>query len=178
MKKYLKSVRRINRKKLIHAKMADIKADRFESIEGPIDTQHLLISALLPPAVKAFLKECELEVETICGARHGHDKNGNFRWGKQKGSVILGNQHIALEKPRVRNRDGEEVQLETYEKFQDPGHFDQAVFAEGMKKVSQRDYEKGIKKISNSFGFKKSSISRRWIKATATKLEDLQTRSL
>ncbi len=33
-------------------------------------------------------------------------------------------------------------------------------------------------KIANSFGFKKSSVSRRWIKATAGKIEELQKRSL
>jgi transposase-like protein len=52
------------------------------------------------------------------------------------------------------------------------------VFTEGIKKVSQRDYEKGVQKIANSFGFKKSSISRKWVKATAKKIEDLQKRSL
>ena len=178
MAKYLKPVRKINRKKLIHAKMADVKADRFEGVEGPLDTQHLLISTLLPPAVKAFLKECEDEVDRICGKRYKRDETGNYRWGSQKGSIILANQQVAIEKPRVRKKNGQEVALETYDKFQDPGHFDESVFAEGLKRVSQRDYQKGLKKISSSFGFKKSSISRRWIKATAEKLSDLQDRSL
>ncbi len=52
------------------------------------------------------------------------------------------------------------------------------MFTEGIKKVSQRDYEKGVSKIANSFGFKKSSVSRKWIKTTAKKIEELQKRSL
>ncbi len=49
---------------------------------------------------------------------------------------------------------------------------------EGIKRVSQRDYEKGVQKIANSFGFKKSNVSRHWIKVTAKKIEELKTRSL
>lgn len=155
----------------------DILADKFEGLSGPIDTQHLLISALLPPAVKAFMKELDREVEQLCGSRYKHGKT-NQRWGTQNGSIILANQHVAVEKPRVRSKDGSEVILKTYDDFQDPKLFEQAVFSEGIKRVSQRDYEKGISKIANSFGFKKSQISKRWIKATAKKIEDLQKRDL
>ena len=52
------------------------------------------------------------------------------------------------------------------------------MFTEGIKKVSQRDYEKGVTKIANSFGFKKSQVSKRWVNATAKKIEDLQKRDL
>ena len=177
MPKVLKAVRKINRKPLVHAKQADILNNKFEGVEGPIDTQHMLISMLLPPAVKALIEEVGREVDKICGSRYAHGKS-NVRWGTQSGSIVLGNQHVAIEKPRVRSKSGEEVELETYQQFQDPKIFQQAVFTEGLKKVSQRDYEKGIQKIGSSFGFKKSSVSRKWIKATAKKLEDLQKRSL
>jgi hypothetical protein len=176
MRNVLKPVRRINRKPLKHARRKDIAADKFEGIDGPINTQHLLISTLIAPAVKQFLAQLESEVATLCGARYEHG-GGNQRWGSQNGSIILGNQHVAIERPRVRGKDGE-VNLETYEQFQDPKLFNQAVFTEGLKKVSQRDYASGVQKIANSFGLEKSSISRRWINATAKKLEQLQKRSL
>ena len=173
----LKSVRKINRKKLKHAKKSDIIENKFENLDGPIETQHLLISTLLPPAVKMFMAEIENEVEKICGDRYRHGKT-NHRWGSQNGSIVLGNQNVALEVPRVRAKDGAEMKLKTYQDFQDRRLFDQAVFTEGIKKVSQRDYEKGVGQIANSFGFKKSSVSRKWIKATAKKIEDLQKRAL
>lgn len=162
---------------LKHARREDVLNDQFEGITGPIDTQHLLISALLPPAVKAFIQECEREVKQLCGARYEHGKV-NQRWGTQKGSIILANQHVAVEKPRVRSKDGSEVRLQTYENFQDPRLFEEAVFTEGIKRVSQRDYEKGVSKIASSFGFKKSQVSKRWINATAKKIEELQSRDL
>jgi putative transposase len=173
MQKVLRVSGKINRKKLKHARIKDVLSDQFEAQDlTPINTQHLLISTLLPPAVK------ESEVDRLCGSRYRHGKT-NQRWGSQNGSVIIANQHVAVERPRVRNKvTGQEVPIETYEEFQNPEIFNQAVFTEGLRKVSQRDYEKGVSKIANSFGFKKSSISRRWIKTTAKKIEELQTRSL
>jgi hypothetical protein len=72
----------------------------------------LLISALLPPAVKAFMQELEREVTEVCGGRYEHGKS-NRRWGTQNGSIIMANQHIAVERPRVRTKDGREVSLKT-----------------------------------------------------------------
>ena len=166
-----------NRKKLVHAKIKDVRDLKFEGTEGPLDTQHLLISALLPPAVKLFMAECEREVDRLVGERYKHGKI-NVRYGSQKGSIALASQRVALERPRVRSKDGREVPLSTYEAFQDERPLERAAFAEGIKRVSQRDYEKGLTKIANSFGFKKSSVSRKWIKATSAKLEELQKRDL
>jgi transposase-like protein len=179
MQKVLRVAGKSNRKKLKHAKIKDVLSDQFETMDSkPLDSQFLLISALLPPAVKEFIKECEREVDKLCGERYRHGKV-NQRWGNQNGSVIIANQRVAVQRPRVRNKiTGEEVEIETYEEFQDPKIFDQAVFTEGLRKVSQRDYEKGVSKIANSFGFKKSSVSRHWIKATANKIKELQSRSL
>lgn len=178
MKKLLKSVRKINRKSLKHAKISDVLADQFQGLDGPIDTRHLLISMMLPPAVKMFIQDMEEEVEALCGDRYKHGKS-LYRWGTQKGSIILGNQHVAIEKSRVRNPEtDQEIELETYKKFQNPENFEQTVFTEGLKRVSQRDYQKGASKIASSFGFTKSSVSRKWIKATAKKIEELQKRSL
>lgn len=177
MANVIKAVKKINRKPLKHARRQDILDEKFEGLDGPIDTRHLLISTLLPPAIIKFIEDCEREVEELCGKRYQHGKR-NQRWGDQKGSIVLGNQQVAVPRLRVRSKVDGEVPLKTYEDFQDPRLFDQAVFTEGLKRVSQRDYETGVTKIANSFGFKKSSVSRRWIKATANKIEELQKRSL
>lgn len=165
------------RQPLRHAKRQDILADKFEDLDGPIDTQHLLISTLIPPAVKEYIRQLEREVDELCGPFYKHGKF-NRRWGSQKGSIIMANHHIALEHPRVRDKAGNEVPLKIYKEFQDPRLFERAVFVEGLRRVSQRDYEKGVTKIANSFGFKKSTVSKRWIKATAKKIEELQNRDL
>ena len=109
--------RRKQRLPLKHAKRDDVLENKFEDFQmNPLDTQHLLISALLPPAVKAFMQEIEREVTDFCGGRYEHGKP-NQRWGTQNGSIIMANQHIAIEKPRVRLKDGREVNLKTYNDF-------------------------------------------------------------
>lgn len=142
-----------------------------------LDTQQALISALLPPAVKEFLAQCEREVEAICGSRHARAQGGYDRWGTQRGSIVLGGQQVAVAKQRVRGPEGER-ELRTYTDFQDPSLFDQQVFQDGLRHVSQRDYPKGLPKIAASFGFSKSSVSRSWIKSSQKQLEKLRTRSL
>lgn len=73
-KTVLKSVKKINRKPLRHAKKSDILENKFENLEGPIETQHLLISTLLPPAVKEFIHQCEKAVTELCGDRTSMEK--------------------------------------------------------------------------------------------------------
>lgn len=143
-----------------------------------IDSQHLLISMLLPPSIQAFFDELGREVEAICGARYRHTE-GASRWGTQSGSIVLGNQRVSITRPRVRDTNsGVEVPLTTYARFQDPALFDQNVFQEGIRHVSQRDYEKGLPQIAASFGVSKSSVSRAWVKSTKKQVEKLLNRDL
>lgn len=141
-----------------------------------LDSQHLLISMLLPPAVKAFFTELEKEIETLSGNRNSRSGTAS-RWGTQAGSIVLGNQRVSIKKPRLRDEAGE-VTLATYARFQDPGVFDSQVFEQGLKHVSQRDYEKGLPQIAASFGVSKSTVSRSWVKSTKKQVEKLLTRSL
>lgn len=176
----LRAVRgKINRRKAAPVKQDDAKVDRWIGFDGQvIESQHLMISMLLPPAVKEFLRELEKEVTSLCGARYQHGSE-NQRWGSQTGSIVLGNQKVRIEKPRVRNRvTKQEVQIPIYERFKDTSVLEKHVIVEGLKKVSQRDHNQGLPKIAGSFGFTKSSVSRRWIKATEGQLKELNERKL
>jgi len=153
--------------------------DHWESPDGErIDSQFELISMMLPPAVKAFYAELTAEVEALCGKRHSRGTAAQ-RWASQPGSIQLANQRVAIKKPRVRDLGAnKEVPLYTYARFQDPSLFDESVFQQGLKKVSQRDYQKGLPKIAQSFGISKSTVSRRWIKVTEKQVEKLLHRNL
>ena len=166
------------RKKLKHLRIEEALNNEFTLPSGErIDSQHLLISHLLPASVKAFLEELEREVNGICGDRYEHSEHGVSRWGKQNGSIILGNQRIAIEKPRLRDTTGKkEVEIPFYEKFQSPEVFDKTVFESGVKKVSQRDYKNGLPEIAESFGMSKSTVSRSWVRSTAKHLDEFMNR--
>jgi len=43
---------------------------------------------------------------------------GCVRWGKQPGYVIFAGQKVPVERPRVRTREGQELELESYGQLQ------------------------------------------------------------
>jgi transposase-like protein len=168
-----------NRKKLEHLSQRLVQDNLWYGPDGRrIDSQFELISLMLPSAIKAFYNDLNKEFKELCGERYSR-QGEHYRWGESKGSIILGKQKVAIKKPRIRNIESkEEGVLPSYERFQDPNIFQHNVFIEGMKKVSQRDYEKGLPKIASSFGVSKSSVSRRWVKETGKRLDELLNRDL
>lgn len=94
---------KVNRRKAVPVTQDAVKLDRWVGFDGePIDSQHLIISMLLPPAVKEFYRQMEAEVEAVCGGRYRHG-SANQRWGSQDGSITLANQKVRIKRPRVRN---------------------------------------------------------------------------
>jgi putative transposase len=172
--------KRKQRKPLKRVSAMQVRENQIEGLDGQmIHSEHALISMLLPPALKAFFSDLEDELENLCGEHYLHTDHPMTRWGNQPGSIILGGQKVAIQRPRVRDRaTNEEVIPRTYARFQDPEHFNRQVFQEGIKRVSQKDYAKGLPKIASSFGMSKASVSRSWIKSTEKQLEKLLHRDL
>jgi putative transposase len=64
----------------------------------------------------------ENEVTQRVGPPHRPNPTaGCVRWGKQPGYVVFAGQKIPLERPRVRTREGQEVELESYGQLQQDG---------------------------------------------------------
>ena len=63
-----------------------------------------------------FWTMLEQEIERLCGAKyHPNPQSPYKRAGSDRGSVYLGTKREVIRKPRVRKRDGGEVQLDTYQ---------------------------------------------------------------
>lgn len=166
------------RQKLARVTRSQIDIDQWHAPDGtPLNTEHLLLSALLPTTIKEFYRRLEAELDVLCGPRGAHSNHAFSRHGAQGGSIYLGGQRVAIQKPRVRGPDGEAV-LQTYARFQDPALFERAVLGEGLRKVSQRDYKAGLPLIAGSFGFSPASVSRSWTKASQKKFDELINRDL
>jgi transposase-like protein len=101
------------------------------------------------------------------------------RWGAQPGSIFLADQKLPIQVPRVRDRvAGTEVPLATYHQFQTPRARDEGLFRRVLGGLSCRDYEAAAEAVPEAFGLAKSSVSRRFITASARTLEALQQRRL
>jgi len=169
-----------NRKKLKYITKSETEGGQWHWMDGsPVDSEQSVLSLLLPMNVKEFLRLAEEEVKALCGPKGKHTDHPCSRWTPQKGSIYLGGQRVALEHPRVRDTAiGREVAVPVYRKFQDSSRFDRSVFVEGIKRVSQRDYAKGLPQMAGAFGFSKGTVSAAWIRASHKKFEELMGRDL
>ena len=102
----------------------------------------------------------------------------NRRWGRQPGYVVFGGQKIALQRPRVRTREGEEVELENYRRLQQDERMQRAVCERLVCGLSTRKYRRAVQTVIEGYGIQKSSVSRHFVRATAEQLRALCERRL
>ena len=142
-----------------------------------VDSETELLRLLLPMNVKIFYESLSKAVDALCGVRYKHSLEPCVRWGKQNGFIYMGNQKIAVERPRVRcGVTGREVEIPFYKQMQSAENFNRSVFVSALKKCSQRDYKKGLPELAASFGMSKSSVSRSWIKEASKQLDVFMNR--
>jgi putative transposase len=137
-----------------------------------------MIQMLIPVGLLMAQEEMGREVAQLAGKKYSRGKE-NGHWGSNDGSIYLGDQKASVVIPRVRNRKtNKEIPLESYQHFQNPGIIDDVVLKRVMKGLSQRSYEEAAVQTAATFGIKKSSTSRRFIKASGKKLREFLERDL
>jgi transposase-like protein len=120
----------------------------------------------------------EDEVTRLCGKRYErrHERT-HTRYGWQGGVVTIGGQKLPIERPRVRRADGSgEVPLVSYAQLESPDAMPQAVLRRMVRGVSTREYEHVVDMARDGFGVGKSSVSRRFVRASAADVEALAER--
>ena len=96
-----------------------------------------------------------------------------------KGPVYLSDQKVPIQVSRVRDvEENEEVSLDVYHQFQRPRGMDEGLLLRMLKGISTRSYEACAETIPEAFGLSSSTVSSRFIKASAEKLRQFQERSL
>ena len=126
--------------------------------------------------LRAILED---EVQQRVGRPYQPEPGGaNRRWGRQPGYVIFGGQKIALERPRVRTRQGQEVELGNYRRLQQDGRMQRAVAERMVCGLSTRKYQRVVESVLSGYGIQKSSVSRHFVRATAAQLRELCERRL
>ncbi len=126
--------------------------------------------------LRAILED---EVTRRVGPPHRpNPASGAVRWGRQPGYVIFGGQKVALERPRARTRQGQEIELESYQKLQQDGRMQRAVAERMVAGLSTRHYHRAVETLLEGYGIRRSSVSRHFVQATAHQLRQLCERSL
>ena len=166
---------------------------KFEVVGG----QELLVRVPLPMAevwaeMQAHVEELagqaglqilrailENEVTQRVGPPHRPNPSaGCVRWGKQPGYVVFAGQKVPLERPRVRTREGQEVELESYTQLQQDGNLQRAVREGVVAGLSTRNYRRAVESVVEGYGIEKSSVSRQFVAASSNQLRSLCERRL
>ena len=153
MRRVIKNGKRINSK----AQQTIDELERDMKREGRLS----MIQMLIPLGMKAVEEELQREIRELVGERYS--RGGEFkRWGKNPGSIFLGDQKVKVPVSRVRNvSTNEEVQLESYERLQSLQVVDDMALSRVIHGMSQRNYEQAAIQVPETFGIKKTSINRR-----------------
>jgi len=140
-----------------------------------------VIQALIPLGLEAVRDVLQQEVEALAGARYARKggRPGHVRWSKERGSVYLGDQKLPVVYQRVRDQLRDvEVPLETYRRFQEPRALDEGLMRRVLLGLSCRRYAECAEAVPEAFGLAPSTVSRRYIRASARQLQALTERRL
>lgn len=159
----------------------NVKAKQvIQAVERDLDRESRLamIQMLIPLGLRSVEKELQAEIVALVGERH--TRGGKLdRWGSNPGSVYLGDQKVAMRVPRVRDTESKaEVRLESYERLQSPQVIDDIVLARAINGISQGKYERAVLEVPETFGVKKTSVCRRFIRASAKRLQQFLERDI
>jgi putative transposase len=146
-----------------------------------LGTEVALIQALIPLGLEAVHDLLRREVAELAGARYARSggRPGHVRWSKERGSVYLGDQKLPIVYQRVRDQIGDvEVPLETYQRFQQPRALDRGLLRRVLLGLSCRRYAECAEAVPEAFGLAPSTVSRRYIRASARQLQALLERRL
>lgn len=173
----LRSVRARKRKKCF-GEVEIIGREQYAELE--LDAKVELIrsfSALGLMHVQDLLTE---ELEALAGARYARkdEEQRGRRHGSNPGSIRLGGQRIPIRVPRVRSTEGAEIPLRSYTALSHGGDLDELLLKRVLYGISCRNYEAAAESIPGAIGLSSSTVSRKFIEASATKLRELQERDL
>jgi len=121
----------------------------------------------------------EDEVTRRVGPRYRPaSEEGCLRWGQQPGYVVFAGQKVPVDRPRVRTREGEEVELESYARLQHDGRRQRAVREGIVAGLTSRNYQRAVHSVLDGYGIEKSSVSREFVQASAAQLKKLCEKNL
>jgi putative transposase len=121
----------------------------------------------------------EDEVTRRVGLRYQPASEGGcLRWGQQPGYVVFAGQKVSVHRPRVRTREGQEVELETYSRLQHDGRRQRAVREGIVAGLTSRNYQRAVHSVLDGYGIQKSSVSREFVQASAAQLKKLCEKNL
>ena len=120
-----------------------------------------------------------LSAQELAGAKQRGRAGGTVLWhGAQRGVVALAERQLQVQRPRLRDKGGREVHVPAYARLRDDANIGARVRDILVAGVSTRRYAQVLPQAAGTVGVSKSTVSRRFIEASAAQLAELNERSL
>ena len=146
------------------------------------DARATLHEAIVSAGMSVLGAMLEEERAKLCGPRYAHEPGRSAtRAGHADGELALGGRRMRVRRPRVRSVDGDEVTLETWERFADADPLTPRAVEQMVLGVSTRNYDRSLEPAPPGFksrGTSKSAVSRRFVASTREKLGEMMGRDL
>jgi transposase-like protein len=154
-----------------------IRREDYEGMDA--DTRMEMIRALIPLGLIKVYEELDSEVKQLAGERHRRkgEQGLGSRYGSNRGTVRIGGRKVPVRVPRIR-REGEEVPLESYRRLHAGGEADEVLLRRVLYGISCRNYEAAAEDIPGAIGLSSSTVSRRFVEASAEELRKFMERDL
>ncbi len=121
----------------------------------------------------------QAEVEALAGPKGKHDPNRQItRWATQGGYVVVAGKKVPVTKQRLRDLEGHEVGLKSYQRFQSAPRRQHSIYNKLINGISTRKYDKAVEDFTDGYGISKSAVSRELIQATRGSLQTLCERRI
>ena len=122
-----------------------------------------------------------MEREEVAGPDYYPTDPAFKKWAHEEGSLYLGDQKVKVTRPRLRHVEHVEhgeVTLQSYARLRTPGAFSEELLEKILRGVSAQKYAETVLQAGEALGVSASTVSRKLVDLTATKLKAFQERSL
>ena len=144
-----------------------------------MDAVHLSVDRFcLLAGVEALAEMMEEDATTVCGARHRrHGDRRGYRWGRTPSEIGYHGGKVKVARPRVRDRAGKEVSLESWQALRDGNLLLEWALNLMVLNVSTRKYHRAVRLPEGDLakargdGTSKSAVSRRFVALSRKKMK-------
>ena len=177
----MSSVIRSVRKRKKSRVLGEVEVVNREAYQGlDLDAKVEMIRALVPLGLMHVEELLDAEVVALAGERYRPKEAPvrGRRHGSNPGTVRLGGQRVPMRIPRVRGIGGGEIPLRSYDALHRNGEVDEHLLRRVLYGISCNNYEAAAEAIPGAIGLSGSTVSRRFVEASAAKLRELQERDV
>jgi putative transposase len=122
----------------------------------------------------------EADVTAQAGPKGMHNPDrAAYRHGSGKTPVVMGGQKARIQRPRVRSKEGSELQLPTLSVFQNEDPLNQALLSRLLSGVSTRKYARTLdESLEDAMCTSKSEVSRRFASGMEARMDEFFKRRI